>query len=340
MRHLQRLIIYLLASLQVSVSEECGNTAGFLASLPPVESNLEPLAAQQLHDIQCKTLVTAQPRDGLGGSLIARMAAIATAKARGICYVHTPFYELDHVPGSEKDMEAFTNIGDGEIDIRNIGGFQMERNHNNFDAYEHVEEKCISNSDCPSVFVCVSVRRCMEVATHDLEVLYPMLPVFRERYHRTPKPEINFEEGAVHVAVHVRRGDVDDDRYVRDDVHLLIIENIRKEQTQKGTKVKFHIFSQGDPNAFKVYTEGNLDTELHIHSNTNEHGSAVEGAVGDLNWTFHAMVKADILVVTRSALSYVAAWLSVGKIYQIPHEKYPSLKEWKVVGPAESPDTD
>jgi hypothetical protein len=38
-----------------------------------------------------------QPQDGLGGEVLARLAFRANSIHQGLLYVHTPFYELDHV---------------------------------------------------------------------------------------------------------------------------------------------------------------------------------------------------------------------------------------------------
>jgi hypothetical protein len=86
-----------------------------------------------------------QPREGLGGSLVARLSAIATTKSlEGLSYVHTPFYQLSDFPGAEERLEAFFNLGEGELDIRKIGGFSMDLYPNEFHAYD------IPKADCDS----------------------------------------------------------------------------------------------------------------------------------------------------------------------------------------------
>ena len=38
-----------------------------------------------------------QPQDGLGGEVLARLAFRANSIQKGLLYLHTPFYEVDHV---------------------------------------------------------------------------------------------------------------------------------------------------------------------------------------------------------------------------------------------------
>ena len=61
----------------------------------------------------------------------------------------------------------------------------------------------------------------------------------------------------------------------------------------------FHIYSQNDISDYSNYCL--TDIELHLND--------------DLFNTFTGMVSADILVMSRSSLSYVAAILSDGEIY-------------------------
>ena len=73
----------------------------------------------------------------------------------------------------------------------------------------------------------------------------------------------------------------------------------------------FHIYSQGELECFNNYK--NDDTILHINE--------------DICNTFMGLVAADVLVTSRSSLSYTAALLSYGEIYY-KHFWHPPSKEW------------
>lgn len=123
----------------------------------------------------------------------------------------------------------------------------------------------------------------------------------------------NNEEGVIHVAVHIRRPNKHDNRILGsdtpDEYYLKLIKYIREQNTNE--KVRFHIYSQGEPENFEKYLAE--DTEFHINE--------------DLMTTFISLVAADILVTSFSSYSYIAAFLNEGTIYahQFWHT---NMKHW------------
>jgi hypothetical protein len=107
------------------------------------------------------------------------------------------------------------------------------------------------------------------------------------------------------VAVHVRRPNPHDCRVEgtndADSYYLNVIRYIRKNHTSDGKPLRFHIYSQGDAEAYDEYMKNNDDTVLDINE--------------DVLLTFHSLVFADTLVTSASSFSYTAALLSNGAIY-------------------------
>jgi hypothetical protein len=77
---------------------------------------------------------------------------------------------------------------------------------------------------------------------------------------------------------------------------------------------KFHIFSQGNKNEFKVFE--NYNVMLHINE--------------CLETTFQQLVFADVLVTSPSSLSYTAALLSNNIIYYVQCLN-PPLPHWNII---------
>jgi hypothetical protein len=83
------------------------------------------------------------------------------------------------------------------------------------------------------------------------------------------------------------------------------------QNTYEGDKI-FHIYSQGDKKNFLHFK--NDDILLHLNESIES--------------TFYSMVTAQILVMSKSSLSYTAGMLSDGIIYYLPFWHKPSLN-WK-----------
>ena len=85
-------------------------------------------------------------------------------------------------------------------------------------------------------------------------------------------------------------------RFIHDDYYLDVINKIRNKYTSK--KNIFHIMSEGNIEDFKDYVSE--DVVFHLNENLND--------------TLTIMVISDILVMSNSSFSYVAALLNENKI--------------------------
>lgn len=124
-----------------------------------------------------------------------------------------------------------------------------------------------------------------------------------------------FKNNKTNVAVHVRRDNAHDKgeagprTTTPNNTYLTTINHIR--QTVKENNLHFHIYSQGDVNNFKMYNSE--DTTLHINE--------------DITTTFTGMVASNILITSRSSLSYLAGLLTDGVVYYQPFW-HPPKKDW------------
>jgi hypothetical protein len=125
-----------------------------------------------------------------------------------------------------------------------------------------------------------------------------------------------FKNDCFNIAVHIRRSNEVDIgipdaniRYTVDEYYLKKIETIREKYKHK--KLCFHIYSQGNLSDFTKYNS--KDTVFKINMNVFD--------------TFKEMVAADVLIMSKSSFSYIAAILSDGDIYYQLFW-HPHMKHW------------
>ena len=127
-----------------------------------------------------------------------------------------------------------------------------------------------------------------------------------------------YDNGKMNIAVHIRNYctefDVSCGRVnLPLDYYFNVMKLIRKRYNKD---MIFHIYSIGNPDDFKKLE--NPDVVFHINENISK--------------TFIGMVAADALIMSRSSLSYVAAFLSDGDKYYAPFW-HPPAKHWFVFKP-------
>lgn len=129
-----------------------------------------------------------------------------------------------------------------------------------------------------------------------------------------------FNNYRLNVAVHIRRenshdrGQAGDRATTHNNYYLTIMDYLREKY--KNRDILFHIYSQGDLDKFKDLT--NDDVKFYLDY--------------DIVESFIGMVAADVLIISPSSLSYVAALLSDGEIYYKKFWHNPK-KDWIICNP-------
>jgi hypothetical protein len=128
-----------------------------------------------------------------------------------------------------------------------------------------------------------------------------------------------FNNNSFNVSIHIRRHNKHDNRIHGTDTpnsyYINVINHIIKNNIDK--TLIFHIYSQDDINNFKEFSNiDNIKCNFHLDQ--------------DITNTFIGLVAADILVMSQSAFSYVAALLTDGIVYYLPFDSKPSSK-WIII---------
>jgi hypothetical protein len=141
------------------------------------------------------------------------------------------------------------------------------------------------------------------------EALENLRAPFRRKYCSRSKSGVRIHRGrpgSLMVAIHIRRGDITEDRpdfYTRNELVMNTIETLRMVARELGRPLQLNLFSEGPEDMFAPFAAAGCT--LHLDRDPFE--------------AFHNMVSADILVQAKSSFSYVAGMISTGIVL---HERY------------------
>jgi len=239
-------------------------------------------------------------RDGVGAQLHARLSTMLYAERLGLCYAHTPFSILAHAPKTDPHWpakwERFLGLGVGET-----AAFEIARQLGPPRPVTNPTQIRVAENTFWSV-----------PNAHLYANLFPrgyerLTAGWAARYAAAPKDGCvaHYTEGAINVAVHMRRGDVTSERnacrYTADDYIATLLDQVTAVLRGSGVRSVVRMFSQGEEQDFASLRR--FDLEFHLEE--------------DLFTTFHSLVQADVLVMAKSCFSCSAALLARGiKIYE------------------------
>ncbi len=256
-------------------------------------------------------ITCAGKKDGAGAQVQAVMSTILFARVRGFNYVHTPFQFIEQAPDGNaaawaRAWEDATNPGENEW-ARDDLLFLSERGI----------ASCMMLRWRPATLF--RLQHC-----HDYADLHPdqyalIMPELRRRYDNGKRDFVYRErDDRLHVAVHVRRGDVTaaamPERYSDNSRLEILVRCLRDLLDGAGLPYQIHIFSEGTKSDFGPLAA--LPAQWHLNT------SAIEA--------FDRLVHADILVMAKSSFSYAAALLNRGIIIYEPFWHRP-MAHWNVV---------
>lgn len=137
-----------------------------------------------------------------------------------------------------------------------------------------------------------------------------VLQKIRNYYYSTEKPSVIVPD----IAIHIRRGDVGENykkRFTSNKEYVELIDKL----TKLYPDYKITIFSEGNEDNFKELKRENVSFCLNIN----------------ITETFHSLVKAKILIISKSSFSYSAALLNENLVYYIFPFWHKKLNHWKSI---------
>lgn len=226
-----------------------------------------------------KYITSSSRTDGFGAQYQQILAVILYAEHKNMKYAHRQFSQVEH---NYNNDDSFLENIEKLINLRD-----------NYQDYSKIPSEDITEIGAPEIYHDFDRRIDEYLESESIQNI--------RRIFWSNKDRDVFKNTFLNVAVHVRRPNSHDNRLegadTPDSYYLNAINHIRNNYSN----VRFHIYSQGDEKDFEVYKAD--DTELHLNTELSE--------------TFTQMVGADVLVMSRSSLSYAAAMLSTGIVYYL-----------------------
>ena len=251
------------------------------------------------------TRITCSGRaDGAGKQAMARISGINFAKAFGATYVDSPFSRLDHAPG---EMEDWLNAWERRF---NLGKGEEQIDGRVYDIVDY--EDYLLNGRRITDNVVLRLQQCYWLNRRYPDTFEAIGPSLRDKFGAITRSP---DKDRFVVAIHVRRGDVDQSqnssRFTPNASIIRTIELIRSILGEFNIKATYQVHSQGKAEDFADFAK--LGCELYLDTDAIE--------------TMQQIVEADVLVMAKSAFSYVAALISNGvKLYEPMSD--PPMSSW------------
>lgn len=256
------------------------------------------------------------PGAGIGDQLASWISGFYYAKQLGVSYAHSRFYP--------EKWERFLNFGRGEQKAEELiqRGYKkvwlplFKENDN--DELQFIKK--IMSSYCSKKIV--FYLELDQIYTQQ----YGISSVLKEKFnqeHHIETEELIYQKDSINIAVHIRRGDIEQglntgdnelaQRWLDNRYYVRILEQILPLLCNKRYNV--YIFSQGKKKDFQEFADF-----------SNMHYCMDMPAMD----TFLHMVRADILVTSKSSFSYKPALISDGiKICPCDFwHGYPKSEDW------------
>jgi hypothetical protein len=251
-------------------------------------------------------------KDGAGAQVQAVMSTILFARIHGFPYVHTPFQSIEQAP--DGNAAGWAHVWE---ETANLGQNEWARDDLRF-LSERGIGSCMMLRWRPGTLF--RLQHCHEYADLHPEKYALIASELRRRYDNGKREFIYRERGdRLHVAVHVRRGDVSaktaPERYSDNSKLDILVRSLRDLLDQAGVQYQIHIISEGEKSDFGALSE--LSAQWHLNTHAIE--------------AFDRLVRADILITAKSSFSYAAALLNPGIIVYEPFWHKP-LPHWNVIG--------
>jgi hypothetical protein len=249
--------------------------------------------------------------DGLGAQLHSYLSVLLVAEQYGLKYVHTPFSILDHNNGKEETYENFFGIGNNELNITELDQKDLKK-----EIIKHSYE--IKNN----TNILYSTQSCHDYGNKYPDFYLKIRNKFKKNFFYKFKDDyLNYnDKNYLNIGLHIRRGDVSNQinkvRFTNNDYYIKIVDEILELTKSLNIKIKIHIYSQGSLKDFKEFERYN--SFYHLDE--------------CLLKTFYNLIESDILVMSKSSLSYSAALLCENIVLYQPfwHNKLSTWNEVKI----------
>lgn len=261
--------------------------------------------------ITCSGISELGHNDGGGAQTLRQLSTIAFTKAFGFSYIHTPLssvaHNYDNDPSWTEKWENFFQLSafsDTEIDENS--NFQSFKN-----SIELIPNLIKDNQAETDQFY--RVHDCHSFINRNIHCYEKIRPKLKENYFSKRNPNLLFDENILNVAIHVRRGDIQENSYTGRFTSAEKLKRVIQQiETVIGSnKYKISIFCAEKQNDLEKLESKHIQNIYHL----------------DIFDVLNHLIGADLLVNSKSTVSYIPAIINKGVIIYEPYWHQP-LKDW------------
>ena len=269
------------------------------------ETKHQKIERLRKREIPAPTALTcAGKKDGAGAQIHAAISTIASCRALGLSYAHTPLSKVAHTSsdGEISDWERFLSLSD-------FADTELDPNLPRIDLYEYLSEP----GSAPERFVAVveNMHFYMNRFPHFYEPLCQRL-----RSNARLEVKRNLNDRPI-VSLHVRRGDVNAanaNRYTPNEFIVSLVNDLSSRlPILQNRPWDFQLYSQGDESDFVDLISNFPDICLMLDTPPID---AIRG-----------LANADVMIMAKSSFSYVAALLCASNVVYEPFWHAPQ-RDW------------
>ncbi len=253
--------------------------------------------------------------DGSCAQAMAQIHVMIMAHSLGMTFVYIPFRTVAHFDerktGIEwvKDWDKLFNLDKNELTLKQANPNKYFHHKSSKSVLPMLREKKYHHKGLYSFRDALNY---VEYFHEYLEDSYKyVIQKVKDRYN-PPNVSLIYDTSVFNVAIHIRRGDVlrVPNKFIPNEYFLRLMTQLNTmfsvQKVQKAQKVHYHVFSDGKKGEFPEFNIGD-NTFLHLDD---------EIPAGS---TLHHLIKADMLIMSKSKFSFYAGLVTEGIVIYTPY---------------------
>jgi hypothetical protein len=237
--------------------------------------------------------------DGMGAQYQRIIGIIAIANYYNYKYVHSPIIHMEHIDniGYLDKIEQFFQI------INNYPNVNSFKYDNIYEEFDPSNETLINyNEQSTNKNILIKIQHPYKICDMNPFVYKKVMPILSDMIINKYLPFYK-NDNKIKIAIHVRRGNVDNQTYNDRYTSLNDIINVINSLKIKYHNCSFYIFTQIDEKNKNEFDIFNNDKTIQIKANE------------DQLLTLNHLINADILVMCKSSFSYIAGLYNRNIVY-------------------------
>lgn len=262
--------------------------------------------------VTCSGISVLGNRDGGGAQLLRQLSLIAFSNTFGFSYVHTPLTSVAH---NNYNDEEWSNKWENFLQLSKFSDVKIDKNieFNCFkESIDLIPSLIKNNREGTNQFY--KVRDCHSYLNRNISLYEGIRTELRQNYDNTERiPNLLFDENILNVAIHVRRGDIRKGDYTGRFTSAQKLKKVIQqiENVFGFNDYKIFIFCEEKQSDLEKLESENIQNIYHL----------------DIFDVLDHLIHADLLVTSKSTISYIPALASSGIVIYEPYWHQP-LPEW------------